>query len=35
MSCARLYQIEDVLALRKAHYAKWKAEIAHLKESLK
>ncbi len=32
MSQARLYRIADVLALRKAHYAKWKEEIAQLKK---
>jgi hypothetical protein len=28
MAPARLYKIEDVLSLRKAHFAKWKDELA-------
>ncbi len=32
MAPARLYVVEDVLALRKAHWAKWKEEIAQLKK---
>lgn len=35
MAQARLYVVEDVLALRKAHFAKWKAEIEQIKQSFK
>jgi hypothetical protein len=33
MAPARLYKIEDVLALRTAHFAKWKDELARLKQN--
>lgn len=33
MTQARLYKIEDVLSLRKAHFAKWKAETEQIKQS--
>jgi hypothetical protein len=33
MAPARLYKIEDVLSLRKAHFANWKDELARLKQN--
>ena len=33
MAPARIYKTADVLALRKAHFSRWKAEIEQIKQS--